>query len=87
MRFAHHWDLAKMVDLLHTKAMRRLICMTVLCFMFWSVHCLAENYVLVEQMGSEIRYELQQRVTRGSDTDRVELCFVVPQSVPVILST
>ena len=41
---------------------------------------MAENYVLTGQMGSEIRYELQQRITRGSDTEKVELRFVVPQT-------
>jgi transglutaminase-like putative cysteine protease len=54
--------------------------MAILCLLFWSAHCLAENYVLVGQMGSEIRYELQQRVTRASETEKVEIRFVVPQS-------
>jgi transglutaminase-like putative cysteine protease len=36
--------------------------------------------VLMGQMGSEIRYELQQRITRGSGTEKVELRLVVPQT-------
>ena len=45
-----------------------------------SVPCLAENYVLVGQMGSEITYELQQQVKRGPGTKKLVLSFVVPPS-------
>ncbi len=46
--------------------------------LLWSSPCLAENYVLVGQMGSEIRYKLQQRITGGLDAQKVELRFVIP---------
>ncbi len=45
-----------------------------------SVPCLAENYVLVGQMGSEIRYELRQQVKRGPGTKKMVLSFVVPRT-------
>ena len=48
--------------------------------LFFNSPCLAENYVLVGQMGSEIRYELQQRITGGLDAQKVELRFVIPQT-------
>lgn len=61
-------------------ARRGINCVTFVFVFLWSLACLAENYVVVGQMQSQIRYELQQRVTRGSGTERLELHFVVPQS-------
>ena len=49
-------------------------------FFLWTLPCGAENYVLVGQMGSEIRYELEQRVTRSPGTQKLVLSFVVPPS-------
>jgi hypothetical protein len=60
--------------------MRKVIWIALVLFFLWNVPCLAENYVVVGQMGSEISYELQQRVTRAAGTERVELRFVVPQT-------
>ena len=49
-------------------------------FFLWNFPCGAENYVLVGQMGSEVRYELEQRVTRSPGTQKLVLSFVVPPS-------
>ena len=48
--------------------MRRIVCLACALFFLWNFPCAAENYVLVGQMGSEIRYELEQRVTRNPGT-------------------
>ncbi|MEJ2364745.1 MAG: transglutaminase domain-containing protein [Deltaproteobacteria bacterium] len=58
--------------------MRRIVCMAFALFFLWTLPCGAENYVLVGQMGSEIRYELEQRVTRSPGTQKLVLSFVVP---------
>jgi transglutaminase-like putative cysteine protease len=58
--------------------MRRIVCMAFALFFLWNFPCAAENYVLVGQMGSEIRYELEQRVRRSPDTQKLVLSFVVP---------
>jgi transglutaminase-like putative cysteine protease len=60
--------------------MRRIVCMAFALFFLWTLPCGAENYVLVGQMGSEIRYELEQRVTRSPGTQKLVLSFVVPPS-------
>ena len=54
--------------------------MIIVLILFWSCLSLAENYVLVGQMGSEIRYELQQRITGALDAQKLELRFVIPQT-------
>jgi hypothetical protein len=58
--------------------MRRIVCMAFALFFLWDFPCGAENYVLVGQMGSEIRYELEQRVRRSPGTEKLVLSFVVP---------
>ncbi len=58
--------------------MRRIVCLACALFFLWNFPCAAENYVLVGQMGSEIRYELEQRVTRNPGTQELVLSFVVP---------
>lgn len=58
--------------------MRRIVCLACALFFLWNFPCAAENYVLVGQMGSEIRYELEQRVTRNPGTQKLVLSFVVP---------
>ncbi len=58
--------------------MRRSVCMSLALFFLWNFPCAAENYVLVGQMGSEVRYELEQRVTRSPGTQKLVLSFVVP---------
>ena len=60
--------------------MRRIVCMALALFFLWNFPCGAENYVLVGQMGSEVRYELEQRVTRNPGTQKLVLSFVVPPS-------
>ena len=60
--------------------MRRIVCMAFALLLLWSFPCGAENYVLVGQMGSEVRYELEQRVTRSPGTQKLVLSFVVPPS-------
>ena len=60
--------------------MRRIVCMSLALFFLWNFPCGAENYVLVGQMGSEVRYELEQRVTRSPGTQKLVLSFVVPPS-------
>ena len=60
--------------------MRRIVCMAFALLFLWSFPCGAENYVLVGQMGSEVRYELEQRVTRSPGTQKLVLSFVVPPS-------
>jgi transglutaminase-like putative cysteine protease len=58
--------------------MRRIVCLAVALFFLWNFPCAAENYVIVGQMGSEIRYELEQRITRSPGTQKLVLSFVVP---------
>ena len=58
--------------------MKRIVCMAFALFFLWNLPCAAENYVLVGQMRSEIRYELEQRVTRSPGTQKLVLSFVVP---------
>jgi len=58
--------------------MRRIVCIAFALFFLWNFPCAAENYVLVGQMGSEIRYELEQRVRRNPGTEKLVLSFVVP---------
>ncbi len=60
--------------------MQKITSMTLFWFLFLATPCMAENYVVVGHMGSQIRYQLQQRVIRGAGTERVELSFVIPQS-------
>ena len=60
--------------------MRRIVCMALALFFLWNFPCGAENYVLVGQMESEVRYELEQRVTRSPGTQKLVLSFVVPPS-------
>jgi transglutaminase-like putative cysteine protease len=58
--------------------MKRIVCMTFALFFLWNLPCAAENYVLVGQMESAIRYELEQRVTRSPGMQKLVLSFVVP---------
>ena len=58
--------------------MRRIVCLACALFFLLNFPCGAENYVLVGQMGSEIRYELEQRVRRNPGTQKLVLSFVVP---------
>jgi len=54
---------------------------TFLCaILFWPVQSQAENYTVKGDMGSNIRYELQEQVTAGGGIQKMVLSFVVPQS-------
>ena len=46
----------------------------------WPVLSPAENYTVKGDMGSSIRYELQEQVTAGGGIQKMVLSFVVPQS-------
>jgi hypothetical protein len=46
----------------------------------WPLYGHAENYTLKGQMGSVIRYELQEQITAGEGIKRLVLSFVVPQT-------
>ncbi len=48
--------------------------------LLWPVLSLAENYTVKGDMGSSIRYELQEQVTAGGGIQKMVLSFVVPQS-------
>jgi hypothetical protein len=48
--------------------------------LLWPVLGHAENYTLKGQMGSVIRYELQEQITAGEGIKKLVLSFVVPQT-------
>jgi transglutaminase-like putative cysteine protease len=48
--------------------------------LLWPVLSPAENYTVKGDMGSSIRYELQEQVTAGGGIQKMVLSFVVPQS-------
>ncbi|MGA2333094.1 MAG: transglutaminase family protein [Syntrophales bacterium] len=48
--------------------------------LLWPVLSAAENYTVKGDMGSSIRYELQEQVTAGGGIQKMVLSFVVPQS-------
>lgn len=48
--------------------------------LLWPVSGYAENYMLKGQMGSVIRYELQEQITAGEGIKKLVLSFVVPQT-------
>ena len=48
--------------------------------LLWPVLSPAENYTVKGDMGSNIRYELQEQVTAGGGIQKMVLSFVVPQS-------
>jgi hypothetical protein len=60
--------------------MRTIALAILIGLLLWSRVCLAENYVLEGQMGSQINYELQQQVARGPGTQKLVLTFVVPET-------
>ncbi len=61
--------------------MRKSSYLILVLFILWGFPYLAENYVLVGRMGSKIRHELRRRIIRGSESEQVELRFVVPRTV------
>jgi transglutaminase-like putative cysteine protease len=48
--------------------------------LLWPILSPAENYTVKGNMGSSIRYELQEQVTAGGGIQKMVLSFVVPQS-------
>jgi len=58
--------------------MKKIVLLLILLFLVPGLPCLAENYVLEGQMGSDIIYELQQQVKKGPGTRKLVLSFVVP---------
>ncbi len=48
--------------------------------LLWPVLSPAENYTVKGDMGSSIRYELQEQITAGGGIQKMVLSFVVPQS-------
>jgi transglutaminase-like putative cysteine protease len=48
--------------------------------LLWPTLSPAENYTVKGDMGSSIRYELQEQVTAGGGIQKMVLSFVVPQS-------
>jgi len=60
--------------------MKKILLLLLVLFLVPGLPCLAENYVLEGQMGSDIIYELQQQVKKGPGTRKLVLSFVVPPS-------
>jgi transglutaminase-like putative cysteine protease len=58
------------------KLLGTLLCVT----LSWPALSQAENYTVKGDMGSNIRYELQEQVTAGGGIQKMVLSFVVPQS-------
>jgi hypothetical protein len=58
--------------------MKKIFFLLLILFFVLESSCLAENYVLKGQMGSDIVYELQQQVKNGPGTRKLVLSFVVP---------
>jgi hypothetical protein len=58
--------------------MKKIVLLLFVLFLVPGIPCLAENYVLEGQMGSDIVYELQQQVKKGPGTRKLVLSFVVP---------
>ena len=59
---------------------RRLGALLGVAFFLSAVPGRAENYTVRGDMGAEIRYELRERITAGSDVRQTTLSFVLPQS-------
>ncbi len=60
--------------------MKKLVAAIFAMTLLWPVPSLAENYTVKGDMGSSIRYELQEQVTAGGGIQKMVLSFVVPQS-------
>ena len=58
------------------KLLGTLLCVT----LSWPILSQAENYTVKGDMGSNIRYQLQEQVTAGGGIQKMVLSFVVPQS-------
>jgi transglutaminase-like putative cysteine protease len=60
--------------------MKKLVAAIFAMTLLWPVLSLAENYTVKGDMGSSIRYELQEQITAGGGIQKMVLSFVVPQS-------
>ncbi|MGO9136415.1 MAG: transglutaminase-like domain-containing protein [Syntrophales bacterium] len=60
--------------------MKKLVAAIFAITLLWPVLSPAENYTVKGDMGSSIRYELQEQVTAGGGIQKMVLSFVVPQS-------
>jgi transglutaminase-like putative cysteine protease len=60
--------------------MKRVIVAILGLLFLWPVSGHAENYTLKGQMGSVIRYELQEQITAGEGIKKLVMSFVVPQT-------
>ena len=60
--------------------MKKIIAVILGLALLWPVAGHAENYTLKGQMGSVIRYELQEQITAGEGIKKLVLSFVVPQT-------
>ncbi len=60
--------------------MKKLFAAILGMILLWPVLSPAENYTVKGDMGSSIRYELQEQVTAGGGIQKMVLSFVVPQS-------
>jgi transglutaminase-like putative cysteine protease len=60
--------------------MKKIIAVILGLALSWPVLGQAENYTLKGQMGSVIRYELQEQITAGEGIKKLVLSFVVPQT-------
>jgi hypothetical protein len=58
--------------------MKKIFFLLLIFYFVLEASCLAENYILEGQMGSDIVYELQQQVKKGPGTRKLVLSFVVP---------
>jgi transglutaminase-like putative cysteine protease len=60
--------------------MKKLLGVLLCVALSWPSLSLAENYTVKGDMGSNIRYELQEQVTAGGGIQKMVLSFVVPQT-------
>lgn len=60
--------------------MKKFLIILILLIMLLPFSSFAENYTVTGEMGANIRYELQERITTGGGIDKMVLSFVKPQS-------
>ncbi|HVO67357.1 MAG TPA: transglutaminase family protein [Syntrophales bacterium] len=60
--------------------MKKLLGIFLCASLSWPIISQAENYTVKGDMGSNIRYELQEQVTAGGGIQKMVLSFVVPRS-------
>jgi hypothetical protein len=60
--------------------MKRIVVAILGLALLWPISGHTENYTLKGQMGSVIRYELQEQITAGEGIKKLVMSFVVPQT-------